>query len=169
MEICGMLIRDRVTKPLRISKRHLDRAVSALPVMLPELMLPFSIWTDIGIPPNWQMSWENDRKPCTNYGKMIQTDGTLFRMIQNKDGSESLRFGGSYFKTSLIGKQSTNQPFHLKKKNSTRHCQSVMHVAALCMPWLHHRVEDEVDLRHLLVNETTKEFLSNPGQITIFH
>ena len=116
MEICGMLIRDRVTKPLRISKRHLDRAVSALPVMLPELMLPFSIWTDIGIPPNWQMSWENDRKPCTNYGKMIQTDGTLFRMIQNKDGSESLRFGGSYFKTSLIGKQSTNQPFHLKKK-----------------------------------------------------
>ena len=100
---------------------------------------------------------------------MIQTDGTLVKMIQNKDGSESLRFGGSLISDKSDWKAIYKSTFSLKEKNSTRHCQSVMHVAALCMPWLHHRVEDEVYLRHLLVNETTKEFLSNPGQITIFH
>jgi hypothetical protein len=84
--------------------------------MLPELMPPFFRWTDIGIPQNWQMSWENDRKPWTNYGKMIQTDGTLVKMIQNKDGSESLRFGGSLISDKSDWKAIYKSTFSLKEK-----------------------------------------------------
>ena len=126
----------------------------------------FFRWTDIGIPGYLKIG-KCHKKMIENHGQITEKWFKLMehysKWFKTKTVQKAWDLGVAYFQTSLIGKQSTNQP------SSTRHCQSVMHVAALCVPWLHHRVEDEVYLRHLLVNETTKEFLSNPGQITIFH
>ena len=79
----------------------------------------FFRWTDIGIPGYLKIG-KCHKKMIENHGQITEKWFKLMehysKWFKTKTVQKAWDLGVAYFQTSLIGKQSTNQPFHLKKK-----------------------------------------------------